>query len=192
MAHGRDNLLELPRDASGKVARPGEAAFDAFARTEQGHLLRYFRRHLPNDEDAQDAAQESMARLLRYRGREPADAWRPLLFRIASNVVAEFFRRGAVRGLNGQVSLNDYELVSDAPSQEELLEQSQREALLRTAIVALPARCRQVYLLSRVDGLTYPQIAKHCDISIKTVEKHIVHALALLQQQVGAAAGGAS
>lgn len=189
MAHGHDNLVELLPEFS--VGEPCvERAFDAFSREQRSHLLRYFRTHLPSDEDAQDATQESLMRMLRYRDTEPARAWRPLLFRIASNVVAEFFRRGAVRGIS--VSIADEELVSDVPSQEDVIELEQREALLRAAIRALPARCRQVYLLSRVDGLTYTQIAKHCGISVKTVEKHIIHALALLQQRVGGGAGRAS
>lgn len=192
MAQRQPNLLDLQRDFPADEAYLDEEAFDAFTRAQHGHLLRYFRSHLPCDEDAHDAAQESFMRLLRYRDSEPSTAWRPLLFRIASNIVAEFFRRGAVRGLNKHVSLADEVLVSQAPSQEDLIEQGQREALLRAAIVALPSRCRQVYMLSRVDDLTYPQIAKHCGISVKTVEKHIVHALALLQQRVGGRANGAS
>ncbi|MDR6841305.1 RNA polymerase sigma factor [Pseudoxanthomonas sacheonensis] len=191
MAHGQPNLLDLRRDFPAEEQYLDEEAFDAFARAQQSHLLCYFRSHLPSDEDAKDAAQESLMRLLRYRNSEPASTWRPLLFRIASNIVAEFFRRGAVRGLNKHVSLADEVLVSQVPSQEDLIEQGQREALLRSAIVALPPRCRQVYMLSRVDGLTYPQIAKHCGISVKTVEKHIIHALALLQQWVGGRADGA-
>lgn len=191
MAHGHNNLLDLRRDFPAEDQYLDEEAFDAFTRAQRSHLLCYFRSHLPSEEDAHDAVQESFMRLLRYRDSEPATAWRPLLFRIASNIVAEFFRRGAVRGLNKHVSLADEVLVSQAPSQEDLIEQEQREALLRAAIVALPPRCRQVYMLSRVEGLTYPQIAKHCGISVKTVEKHIIHALALLQQRVGGRVDGA-
>lgn len=192
MSHGHNSLLRSARDFPADESCPDENEFEAFTRAQHGHLLRYCRTHLPSDEDAQDAAQESLLRLLRYRDSEPGSAWRPLLFRIASNTVAEFFRRGAARSVNKHMSLADEELVSQAPSQEDVLEQEQRETLLRAAIVALPLRCRQVYMLSRIDGLTYPQIARRCGISVKTVEKHIIHALALLREQVGGGAGGAS
>lgn len=71
MAHGHDNLVELLPEFS--VGEPCvERAFDAFSREQRSHLLRYFRTHLPSDEDAQDATQESLMRMLRYRDSEPA------------------------------------------------------------------------------------------------------------------------
>ena len=46
-------------------------------------------------------------------------------------------------------------------------------------IEQLPPKCRRVFLLSRMHEMTYPQIAEHCGISVKMVEKHISHALAI-------------
>jgi DNA-directed RNA polymerase specialized sigma24 family protein len=42
-----------------------------------------------------------------------------------------------------------------------------------------------VFLLSRAQRMTYPQIAAHCGISVKMVEKHIGHALAICMKKVG-------
>ena len=63
---------------------------------------------------------------------------------------------------------------------------------MRAAILQLPLRCRQVYLLNRIDGMSYPQIASHCDISVKAVEKHIGKALTMLRLRLraGHAHGG--
>lgn len=191
MAHEHQSPMEQSQNGSDKPEPQGDRSFDEFTFGERAQLLRYFRNHLPSEEDAQDAVQESFMRLLRYRDSDPPSAWGPLLYRIASNTVAEFFRRRTTRSHNKHVALGD-ELISQDPSQEELIEQEQRAALLRAAILALPSRCRQVYLLSRADKLTYPQIATRCGISVKTVEKHMVHALLLLHQQVGGKAKGAS
>nr|WP_258077542.1 sigma factor-like helix-turn-helix DNA-binding protein [Xanthomonas arboricola] len=49
---------------------------------------------------------------------------------------------------------------------------------------ALPPRCRQAFILNRIDGLTYPQVAAAMDISIKMVEKHISRALAACRAAV--------
>lgn len=175
---------------AGVVAAPDP--FDAFSCNQYPALLRFMRSRLPTEEDAHDAAQESFTRLLRYRESEPAEAWRPLLYRIAVNVVGEQFRRGSSHRLKQHVPLEGLELPSQAPEQEELIERRQRKALLREAILALSPRSRQVYLLSRVDGLTYPQIAKRCGISVKAVEKSISRTMATLAQHVGAGGSRAS
>ncbi|WMX16173.1 MULTISPECIES: RNA polymerase sigma-70 factor [unclassified Aureispira] len=59
-----------------------------------------------------------------------------------------------------------------------------RKKQLSYAIAQLPAKCRQVFLLSRVNGYTYKEIAEEMDISAKTVENQISRALKLLRQKL--------
>lgn len=191
MAHGHDSTLDLPRHITAEERCPDDA-FETFSRQQYGSLLRFMRNRLPSDEDARDGAQESMTRLLRYRDSEPSSAWRPLLYRIAVNVVSEQFRRSGARHAKQHVPLDGVELPSEAPDQEELVERGQRKALLREAILTLPPRCQQIYLLSRVDGLTYPEIARRCGITEKAVEKSIARTIALLAEKVGGGTGRAS
>lgn len=193
MAHGHNSTLQLPRDLpADEPCEQQTQGFETFSREQYGGLLQYLRRRTPNEEDAKDAAQESLIRLLRYRETEPATAWKPLLYRIAINVVGEQFRRAGARCANQHVPLEGLEIPSESPAQEDLVEQQQREALLRAAILSLPPRPRQVYLLSRMDGLSYKQIARHCGISVKTVEKHMTQALAMLAERAGSGAADAS
>src|SRR3546814_20618709 len=128
---------------------------------------------MANEEDARDIAQESLTRLLRYRETEPASSWKPLLYRIATNVMGEQFRRASARQATRHVPLEGMEIASGAPAPENLSEQQQHEAILRDAILALPTRCRQVYLLSRTEGVSYQPIATPCGITVKTVDTHI-------------------
>lgn len=184
MAHRHDNILEAPRNFSADDDMRTRG-FATFSRLQYGGLLSFLRRRVANEEDARDAAQESLMRLMRYRETEPEASWKPLLYRIAINVVGEQYRRGNVRQYTHHVPIDDLELVSDEPTQEELVAHAQQEALLRQAILSLPTRWRQVYLLSRMQGMTYAQIAVHCGISVKTVEKHMTNALAALCDKVG-------
>lgn len=193
MTHGHNSALEMSRDLPDDEACPQQTqGFETFSREQYTGLLQYLRRRLPNEEDAKDATQESLIRLLHYRETQPASSWKPLLYRIAINVVGEQFRRAGARRANQHMPLEDVEIPSEEPTQEDLVEQQQREALLRDAILSLPPRPRQVYLLSRMDGLSYKQIARHCDISVKTVEKHMTQALAMLAERAGSGAPDAS
>lgn len=188
MVPGQDCLTVLPQEGGEGEACPD---FEDFARDQRDDLLKYFKAHLPAEADAQDASQESLLRLLRYRS-EPASVWRPLLFRIATNVVGEFYRRGESHHVRQHVPLEAVPLFSEAVENEERMERSQRKALLRAAILSLAPRARQIYLLSRVDELTYPQIAQRCGISVKAVEKSISRTIAALAERVGGGGDRAS
>lgn len=191
MIHGQESLLQIAAGLSVRETGTDARRFEAFSHEQYPALLRFLRLRMRNEEDARDATQESLMRLMRYRDNVPDTDWRPLLYRIAVNVANEWFRRASARHFDKCVPLEDVELVSPEPTQEELIEREQQEALLEAAILALPVRCRQIYLLSRMQGMTYMQIATHCGISVKTVEKHMSQALAILYETVGKGVGGA-
>jgi len=67
---------------------------------------------------------------------------------------------------------------------ELLDEQNQLIALLYEEIELLPEKCRQVFKMSRLDGLKYRDIASQLSISDKTVENHMGNALKILRQRV--------
>lgn len=56
--------------------------------------------------------------------------------------------------------------------------------LVKEHIEALPPRSKEVFLMSRKDGLTYKEIASELSISTKSVEKHVSKALKLLREQL--------
>ncbi|WP_118975685.1 RNA polymerase sigma-70 factor [Taibaiella koreensis] len=60
-------------------------------------------------------------------------------------------------------------------------ELSELEQRLAAGIAALPPQCRQAFNLSRTEGLRYREIADRMGVTVKTVEKHITHALKQLR-----------
>ena len=65
---------------------------------------------------------------------------------------------------------------------EEAEERSLIEARLWTAIDSLPEKCREVFLLSKRDGLKYKEIAVKLNISIKTAENQVAKAMKVLKE----------
>lgn len=58
------------------------------------------------------------------------------------------------------------------------------ETRVKEVIEGLPARCREIYLLSREEGLRYREIAERLGISIKTVETQMGRALKVLRREL--------
>ena len=148
-------------------------------------LIHFLRQRLRTPEDANDVAQEAYIRMMQYQNSRQIRSPSSMLFRIAINVANDLGRSEQVRRVSDRCSLDAVDLVSETPSPEREISAEQELALLRTAIEGLPPKCRQAFLLSRVRGMTYPEIAVHCGISVKMVEKHISRALAVCMKEVG-------
>ena len=64
------------------------------------------------------------------------------------------------------------------------IESMELEEKIRETIEALPEKCRQIFELSRFDGLKYSEIAEQLDISVKTVENQMSKALKILREKL--------
>jgi len=176
-------LSPLPRRPPDPAGVPD--AFAAFVREEHAPLCAFLRARGVGREDAEDIAQDCMERLIRYRGHDN-DALRLLLYRIARNRLAD---RGRSPQARRHLALDERdgseEPQGTSPDPLRQAESGQMIALLRQALFKLPERAREVYLLNRITGMSYAQIARHCGITAKTVEKHIARALQGLRKELG-------
>jgi DNA-directed RNA polymerase specialized sigma24 family protein len=102
---------------------------------------------------------------------------RALLLAIASNLARDALRRARRAGGSAGISSDPHELPFEPDQYEQLL--------LKQLILALPPPYREVFLLSRFTAMTYEDIARHCGISVKTVEWRMSKALALCNQALG-------
>lgn len=164
----------MPRLPSGR--EDNSELFERFVHERVPLLLRFLGRLRVHEDDAQDVAQESVARLLRYRDREPPEAWAALLYRIAINVTRDRARRHR-HAPPSESSDPEPDAIAAEDSPEQHASDQQALARVRAAILRLPPRCRAIYLMHRIDGLSYPEIALRCGVSTKAVEKHMSHAL---------------
>lgn len=134
-----------------------------------GWLHGWLNRKLGNATDAADLAHDTFLRLLvrqpRAFGAEP----RALLTHIAKGLVVDRWRRQDVERAYLETIAHLPE--PEAPSPETrwlILEALHRiDAMLRE----MPSRVRQTFLLSQIDGFTYPQIAEQLGVSLITVKR---------------------
>lgn len=181
MASGRDSALDAAMQTPARSVSGEEPhGFEDFFRRHYAGLVRFLRQRTATAEDAEDAAQESYTRLLRYRDTQPASAWRPLLYRIATNVAIDQHRRTRTRGDAQHVPLEDEDVATtaEAIAPDRQLVDQERLARVLSVIRGLPDKRRHVFLLSRFHGMSNREIAERCGISVRMVEKQIGKALA--------------
>jgi RNA polymerase sigma-70 factor (ECF subfamily) len=171
------------------VSFPVEQAYEPLSvqntiRRYHESLILFLRQRLRVPEDAADVAQETYIRMMQYQNSTRIRSPSSMMFRIAINVVNDLGRAELARGAPDHCNVEDLDLASDQPSVERELVARQDLARMYQVIEQLPPKCRQVFLLSRVRRMTYPQIARHCGISVKMVEKHVSHALAVCMQKI--------
>jgi RNA polymerase sigma factor (sigma-70 family) len=115
---------------------------------------------------ADDLVQEAYLRIAPYQTRGIRSP-KSLLLRIASNLALDGLAREGVRRRYQQTALPAVEAL-DSPHETLLLKQ---------ILQAMPEKDRDVFLLSRFEGLTHAQIASRLGIAVKTVEWRMARAL---------------
>lgn len=174
-----------PSDYSRRRAALRAGEFEEFLRHQYREILQFVKRRTLTLQDAEDVAQESMLKMLRYREVVAVSDRRRLLFRIAVNATHDRSRDARYRHAHAHVSVDECTLEAPARLPDECAAQDQLLSDLRGAILRLPAKCRRVYLLKLVYEMTNLQIAERCGISVKMVEKHLANGLAALRKGVG-------
>ena len=137
-------------------------------------LVALLRRRLGDVDHAADLAQETFARILANRNTAPLREPRAYLTTVATRLTAQHFRRLSLERAYLEALANLPEPRSPSP-EERLLIIEALNAVSRV-LDALPARVREIFLLSQLDGLTYPVIAGRMGVSVNVVQKAMVRA----------------
>lgn len=162
-------------------------AFDAALADYRDELLAHLRKRLADREVAADLAQETFLRMMKYRDAVDIEDRRLMLFRIANNLIIEYHRARQRHHATDHVSYDEMvPLRAEQPTVEAIVDSRKAiDILLKRTIGELPTKCRLAFMLSRFDGLSYPQIADRMGISVKMVEKHVTKALLACRAAVG-------
>lgn len=162
-------------------------SIDALHRSESTKLRRFLLRLLGNPADAADAHQETFLRMLAALSRTQIEQPSAFLFQIANNVALRMRNRHRFEGTLFQ-DMSDAEWASliDGSALPERQAIARQEVKRLAAVVdELPPRCREVFLLARIDGMANGEVAARLGISRNMVEKHLIKALLHCRRRLG-------
>lgn len=143
-------------------------------------LVSWFRRRVGDPCEAEDLAQECFVRIANREDREAVAHFEGYLYRTARSVLFDRRRRRSVRHADAHVSLlPEHDAPDDSDALRTLLA---REKLRKASAVlnAMPERTRSIFILCRMEGMRYAEIAARFGISVSAVQKHMLRAIEAL------------
>lgn len=146
----------------------------------EGALMRYLRRNWRDATELPDLRQEVYVRLYEAARKGLPDAVSPFLFATARNLLIDRARRAQIVSIETWADLEVSELVADDLSPERHASGRSELQLLQEALDGLPARCREVVQLRKIDGMSQREVAAHMGIQEDTVEKQIAKGMRAL------------
>lgn len=155
---------------------------DAAFRTHAAALLRLVRRKA-GPHEAPDLVQEIFARAAGSRHRHQLANPGGFLRRIAQNLLIDRARRLARENAR-LFPLDDERDAGSPPEQEWNMEAADLLKLYEEVVASMPPKTRRVFLMHRVDEMSYREIHQSLGISIATVEYHMMKALGQIAEMV--------
>ncbi|MEO8779212.1 MAG: RNA polymerase sigma factor [Rhodanobacter sp.] len=185
-----DALAPVSRDD----ARETPATLDAFLAQVERRAYRMAELQLRQREDAMDAVQDAMLRLVRHYRDKPATDWAPLFWGILRRRIVDLQRRRKVRSimvgwLGGGRSDDGDELPAWEPidpGQDPLarLHDVASYADMAAAVQKLPRRQREAFMLRMLEGLDGAETAQAMGCSEGSVKTHLSRAMHQLRTQL--------
>ena len=170
------------RELLERLREGDESAFDSIFRTWYAPLVRLAEGMLRSRAVAEEIVQDVMLELWRRREALAAEGSpQAYLFQSTRNRALNHLRHLRVERRGEPHAVGESSVP--AAAQSELVEE-EIEGALRDAVRGLPDRCREVFELSRANGLKYAEIAGLLGISVKTVEAQMGKALKLLRARL--------
>ncbi|KAA8696170.1 sigma-70 family RNA polymerase sigma factor [Pseudomonas proteolytica] len=139
-----------------------------------GWVVQLLRRKLGGQEQALDLAQDTFVRILSSGPLPSLREPRAYLNTVASRLCGQYFRRQALeRAYEQSLAILEPE---HAPSPETRLLVLEALDAVGQVLDGLGSRVREIFLLSQLDGLTYPQIAEQLGLTVNVVQKAMLKA----------------
>ena len=178
-----EKLLHTEKELVTKLKEGDSFAFEVLFYKYRNKVKGFAVKMVPTQIDPEEIVQEVFVKLwLKKEFINPDKDFQSYLFAIAKNMIVDHLKSAVNRRLYfvGEHFQNDL-LVDEGLDN---LMPADAEEKLQKLINEIPERRREIFRLSRFDGLSYKQIAEKLNISENTVDSQIRNALAFLRKEI--------
>ena len=150
----------------------------------QSFLKRFLTRFLPCSHDIEDVVQDSYLKALCAEKNQEIHSPKAFLFRIARNEALKELRKKSRRITDYIEELDIPEASTSDTSVEDSSIAKQRLGLFCQSALEMTPKCRKAFLMCKVYGFSYKEIASRLGISVSGVEKHVARGLEICNAYV--------
>ncbi|CAL1518763.1 RNA polymerase sigma-70 factor [Chitinophaga sp. MM2321] len=176
MIHEKDLIAELIKGD----AQSFRKIYDLYIKK----VYHFVRHYVKEKSEADDITQNVFIKIWEKRNVINTEkSFEGFVFTIAYRAIIDRFRQNAAKPYFNTRDMIDPQIASSVCS-DDLLHLHQLESLYNKSLQTLPPKRKEIFLLSRHNGLTNKQIAEKLGISIKTVENQMTAALSSLKESL--------
>lgn len=133
-------------------------------------------------QDIDDVIQEAYCRLAAMEDIAHVGNGRAYLFQTTRNIVLEQVRRSKIVHIDNVTDLGALTIVDEAPPMDRVVAGARELQRVEQLIEGLPLKCRRVFVLRRIHGVSQRKIARMLGITQAAVEKQATRGLKLIMK----------
>ncbi|MCK5730668.1 MAG: RNA polymerase sigma-70 factor [Draconibacterium sp.] len=165
-----------------KINISNEKAFEKLFHKYYGHLCLFASRILQNDNSAEEIVQDFFVKLWEKRNKLTIEtSVKSYLFSSVKNLCLNHIQHKKIKLRYAQTILSE---ISNNQTEDDCFTEINLADKIEKSIQSLPTKRREIFKLSRENGLKYREIAEKLNISIKTVEKQMGLAIRTLREKL--------
>ncbi|WP_066629936.1 RNA polymerase sigma-70 factor [Labilibacter marinus] len=171
--------MPTEQDLFHQIKCSDKQAFEVLFRLYYQPLKHYAYKFTQDTDIAQGIAQETFAQVWEKRHKLESSSPKAYLYKAVKNRALNHLRHQVVKAkYEKEITNTQYEW------EEEDFDHSDKISKVLLAVNQLPNQCKNIFLMSRMNGLKHTEIAEELNISIKTVKNQIGKALKTLRQEL--------
>lgn len=177
-----EKLLHTEKELVKKLREGDSFAFEVLFYKYRNKVKGFAVKLVAAQVDPEETVQEVFVKLwLKKESVDPEKDFQSYLFSIAKHLILDHLKSAVNRRLYFVGEYYQQDLLTDEGADHSLDEDKKEK--LQQLIKQIPERRREIFCLSRFEGLSYKQIAERLNITENTVDSQIRNALAFLRKE---------
>jgi RNA polymerase sigma-70 factor (ECF subfamily) len=185
--------IRLPeKELLNRISQGDEAAFTEIFHHYSQHIWQFVLKKTKSETIAEEIVQEVFLKLwVKKETATDIDDLPSYLYTMATNKTYDYFKKVAGDSRKLENLWHQVQQAKVANPVEETIDFRESMEMVNQAIEQLPPQRKKIYLLNRMEGLSYEEIAQQLNISKSTVSNQLVEATKFIREYVKGAGGAA-